>query len=133
MVEMVNVTYGRSKSSTNALGQREMQARAYDARAAQFLLLNLARAYRQAGLAVKIVLLEGGPLVKDYAEVAQIVELPDPVRNRDEALQLLRGLRNEHAEAAIANTTVSGSVTPLLREAGYSPVALIHEMRSVAT
>lgn len=39
MVEMVNVTYGRSKSSTNALGQREMQARAYDARAAQFLLL----------------------------------------------------------------------------------------------
>ncbi len=98
---------------------------------AQFLLLNLARAYRQAGLAVKIVLLEGGPLVKDYAEVAQIVELPDPVRNRDEALQLLRGLRNEHAEAAIANTTVSGSVTPLLREAGYSPVALIHEMRSV--
>lgn len=39
MVEMVNVTYGRSKSSTNALGQREMQARAYAARAAQFLLL----------------------------------------------------------------------------------------------
>lgn len=36
---MVNVTFGRSKSATNALGQREMQARAYDARAAQFLLL----------------------------------------------------------------------------------------------
>ncbi|WP_417809859.1 DEAD/DEAH box helicase [Thioclava sp.] len=39
MVEMVNVTYGRSKSATNTLGQREMQARAYAARAAQFLLL----------------------------------------------------------------------------------------------
>ncbi|WP_410000888.1 DEAD/DEAH box helicase [Salipiger bermudensis] len=39
MVEMVNVTFGRSKSTTNALGQRVMQARAYDARAAQFLLL----------------------------------------------------------------------------------------------
>ncbi|MBY6006659.1 DEAD/DEAH box helicase [Salipiger bermudensis] len=36
---MVNVTFGRSKSTTNALGQRVMQARAYDARAAQFLLL----------------------------------------------------------------------------------------------
>ena len=98
---------------------------------AQFLLLNLARTYRQAGLTVKIVLLEGGPLVGDYAEVAQIVELPDPVRHRDAALQLLRGLRNEHAEVAIVNTTVSGSVAPLLHEAGYRPIALIHEMRSV--
>lgn len=39
MVQMLNVSYGRSKATTNALGQREMQARAYDARAAQFLLL----------------------------------------------------------------------------------------------
>ena len=98
---------------------------------AQLLLLNLARAYRQAGLTVKILLLEGGPLVSDYAEVAQVVELPDPVRQPKAALRLLRGLRREHAEVAIANTTVSGSVAPLLHEAGYSPIALIHEMRSV--
>ncbi|KIC19763.1 DEAD/DEAH box helicase [Leisingera sp. ANG-Vp] len=39
MAQMLNVTYGRSKSSTNAMGMREMQARAYAARAAQFLLL----------------------------------------------------------------------------------------------
>ncbi|RJE85466.1 DEAD/DEAH box helicase [Paracoccus onubensis] len=39
MVQMLNVSYGRSKATTNALGQREMQARAYAARAAQFLLL----------------------------------------------------------------------------------------------
>lgn len=39
MVEMVNVTFGRSNSTTNKLGQRAMQARAYAARAAQFLLL----------------------------------------------------------------------------------------------
>jgi hypothetical protein len=39
MVQMVNVTYGKSKSSTNALGQRPMQARTYAARAAQFMLL----------------------------------------------------------------------------------------------
>ncbi|MBR9763540.1 MAG: DEAD/DEAH box helicase family protein [Rhodobacteraceae bacterium] len=39
MVQMVNVTYGTSKATTNALGQRPMQARTYDARAAQFLLL----------------------------------------------------------------------------------------------
>lgn len=29
MAQMLNVTYGRSKSSTNAMGMREMQARAY--------------------------------------------------------------------------------------------------------
>ena len=39
MVQMVNVTYGTSKATTNALGQRPMQARTYAARAAQFLLL----------------------------------------------------------------------------------------------
>lgn len=39
MVEMLNVTYGTSTSKTNALGQRPMQARTYQARAAQFLLL----------------------------------------------------------------------------------------------
>ncbi|WP_114347654.1 glycoside hydrolase family 99-like domain-containing protein [Paracoccus lutimaris] len=98
---------------------------------AQLLLLNLARSYRQAGLTVKIVLLDGGSLVKDYAEVAQVAQLPDLASKRDEALRLLRGLRSEHGEVAVVNTTVSGSVAPLLQEAGYSPVALIHEMRSV--
>jgi hypothetical protein len=41
MVEMVNVAYGRSgvSKATNELGQRPMQARAYAARGAQFLLL----------------------------------------------------------------------------------------------
>ena len=41
MVEMVNVAYGQSGTSkaVNAFGQRPMQARAYAARAAQFLLL----------------------------------------------------------------------------------------------
>lgn len=36
---MVDLTYGNSNSTTNALGQRPMQARAYAARSAQFLLL----------------------------------------------------------------------------------------------
>ncbi|WP_417812509.1 DEAD/DEAH box helicase [Thalassospira alkalitolerans] len=39
MVEMVNVNYGRSNSTTNKLGQRPMQARTYAARASQFILL----------------------------------------------------------------------------------------------
>ena len=39
MAQMLNVQYGHKKSSTNPMGMREMQARAYAARAAQFLLL----------------------------------------------------------------------------------------------
>jgi len=39
MVEMLNVTYGKSTARTNTLGQRPMQARTYEARASQFLLL----------------------------------------------------------------------------------------------
>lgn len=39
MAQMVNVTYGKSKSSANAMGMREMQARAFAARAAQNMLL----------------------------------------------------------------------------------------------
>ncbi len=39
MVQMLNVQYGHKKSAINSMGMREMQARAYSARAAQFLLL----------------------------------------------------------------------------------------------
>ncbi|MCR9140153.1 MAG: DEAD/DEAH box helicase [Alphaproteobacteria bacterium] len=41
MVDLVRMTYGHSgaDSKTNSLGQRSMQARVYEARAAQFLLL----------------------------------------------------------------------------------------------
>lgn len=41
MVDLVRMTYGHSgaDSKTNSLGQRPMQARVYEARAAQFLLL----------------------------------------------------------------------------------------------
>jgi hypothetical protein len=39
MVAMVNVSYGTSGATTNAFGQRPMQARAFAARAAQYILL----------------------------------------------------------------------------------------------
>ena len=41
MVDLVRMTYGHSgaDAKTNSLGQRPMQARVYEARAAQFLLL----------------------------------------------------------------------------------------------
>jgi glycosyltransferase involved in cell wall biosynthesis len=100
---------------------------------AQLLLLNLARTYRNAGLSVTILLLKGGKLVDTYEAFGKVVILPDPLQRRSEALATLRALRHEEGEVAIANTTVIGHAVPLLREAGYRVVSLVHEMASICT
>lgn len=99
---------------------------------AQLLLLNLARSYSAAGLRVTMLLLGDGPLIDDYAVATdRVIRLPDPVADPDQALALLRAIRYEHTEPAIANTTVSGAAVPLLKQAGYRVVSLVHEMTSV--
>ncbi|KQB14164.1 hypothetical protein AP071_16145 [Rhodobacter capsulatus] len=98
---------------------------------AQILLLNLARNYAQNGFKVTIVLLQGGQMVTQYAQYAQVVVLDDPALAGENSIRLLRRLRTEDAQVAIVNTTVSAEILPMLREAGYRTVALIHEMASV--
>ncbi|WER09563.1 glycoside hydrolase family 99-like domain-containing protein [Rhodobacter capsulatus] len=98
---------------------------------AQILLLNLARNYAQNGFKVTIVLLQGGQMVTQYAQYAQVVVLDDPALAGENSIRLLRRLRTEDAQVAIVNTTVSAKILPMLREAGYRTVALIHEMASV--
>lgn len=98
---------------------------------AQILLLNLARNYAQNGFKVTIVLLQDGQMVTQYAQYAQVVVLDDPALAGENSIRLLRRLRTEDAQVAIVNTTVSAKILPMLREAGYRTVALIHEMASV--
>ncbi|WP_394347668.1 glycoside hydrolase family 99-like domain-containing protein [Rhodobacter capsulatus] len=98
---------------------------------AQILLLNLARNYAQNGFKVTILLLQGGQMVTQYAQYAQVVVLDDPALAGENSIRLLRRLRTEDAQVAIVNTTVSAEILPMLREAGYRTVALIHEMASV--
>ncbi|WP_146227857.1 glycoside hydrolase family 99-like domain-containing protein [Rhodobacter viridis] len=98
---------------------------------AQILLLNLARSYAQNGLKVQIVLLQGGQLVTEYARHAQVIMLDDPAFAGENTTPLLRSLRAEDGQVAIVNTTVSADILPMLRDAGYRTISLIHEMKSV--
>lgn len=94
----------------------------------QFLLLNFVCVYKQVGLVVKILLLEGGLLVKDYVEVVELIELFDFVIWCDDVLCLLCGLCYEYVEVVVCNIMVFGSVLFLLQEMGYSFVVLVYEM-----
>ncbi|MCI2395572.1 glycoside hydrolase family 99-like domain-containing protein [Aliiroseovarius sediminis] len=98
---------------------------------AQLLLLNLARSYTENGIKVDIVLLSGGVLVEEYSRYASVTLLDKPYLEDEDLVLLLRRLRREHDQIAIANTTVSASILPQLKVAGYKVVSLIHEMASV--
>ena len=95
---------------------------------AQTLLLALGRQFRRAhGLSVEFLLLEGGPMVQDYAEAAPVTisgrtsDLP-PQADKLAA----RGFRY-----AIVNTVAAGGACPVLEEAGIATTLLVHELPSL--
>ena len=91
---------------------------------AQMLLLNLARVYReQFGMEVVILLKEGGALVDHYRAVGRTVVLETLG-----AANLPGFLTREGFDVAIANTTVTGDLVPVLRRCGIKVVSLIHEL-----
>ena len=95
---------------------------------AQSLLLALGRQLRRAhGLSVEFLLLEGGPMVPDYADVAPVQitgrasDLPPQGRRLAE-----RGFRR-----AIVNTVAAGGACPVLAQAGVATTLLVHELPSL--
>ena len=95
---------------------------------AQTLLLALGAQLRRAhGLTVEFLLLEGGPMVQDYAEVApvsitgRVSDMPPQSRKLAE-----RGFRR-----AIVNTVAAGGACPILAQAGISNTLLVHELPSL--
>jgi glycosyltransferase involved in cell wall biosynthesis len=93
---------------------------------AQLLTLHLARLYsRRFGLDVALWLLEGGALLPEYEEVAD-VQVIGP--GRPQALERARSLREKGFGLAVTNTVVTGEIVPVLDEAGFSVVSLVHEM-----
>jgi glycosyltransferase involved in cell wall biosynthesis len=95
---------------------------------AQTLLLAIGRQLRRAhGLPVEFLLLEGGPMAQDYAEVAPISVC---ARTSDLPLQsqkfAARGFRR-----AIVNTVAAGGACQVLAKAGIASTLLVHELPSL--
>ncbi len=103
---------------------------------APLLILHVAQVLRrELGLKVTTVLLGDGPLRKQFEEVGPLVDFTQPHwRNvpsqtvlKARALQLRR-LRAAGYEYAICNTTVSGTLVPLLHANGFKTIVLVHEL-----
>jgi glycosyltransferase involved in cell wall biosynthesis len=95
---------------------------------AQLLALNLARALSVKGFGVDAVMLGDGPLLAHFADVATLHRFSPAIQSRKDILGALKNLRRGGARISIVNTTVSGELVPLLNEAGFSTVALVHEL-----
>lgn len=98
---------------------------------AQRLALNLAHNYRALGFTVDMLVLGPGPLLDRFEEVATVHRIDVARDSPARILGILAALRDRGISFAISNTTVSGAVTPWLREAGFTVVSLVHEMTQV--
>lgn len=98
---------------------------------AQYLALNMARGYGELGFEVDVILLGEGPLLPRFATVASVHRIDLAAEPEAAVLQRLEALRQGGATVAIANTTVSGLLVPLLKKAGFHTVSLIHELPGV--
>lgn len=98
---------------------------------AQYLALGMARTFREMGFGVDSILLDDGPLERRFEEVSTVHKINLLADDGNAVLAQLKKIRNQGAIVAIANTTVSGSIVPLLRTAGFRTIAAVHEMPTV--
>jgi glycosyltransferase involved in cell wall biosynthesis/phage host-nuclease inhibitor protein Gam len=96
---------------------------------AQLLVLHMARHLSVMGFRVDLVVLEDGPLLDRFAEHATVhrADLSRPEQVAAQATALWRA----GAEIAFVNTAVSGGMVPILKQAGFVVVSLIHELPGV--
>jgi glycosyltransferase involved in cell wall biosynthesis len=117
-------------SETRSAGRGKIVLVGHDAHrhGAQTLLLAIGRRLHQVhGLSIEFLLLDGGPMVPDYAEVAPTTTLPRIAELQAEARRLAeRGFRH-----AIVNTVAAGAAPPILSQAGLSTTLLVHELPSL--
>lgn len=103
---------------------------------APLLILHVAQVLRrELGVEVTTVLLGDGPLRKEFEKLGPVVDFTRPDWRAAPAAAVtksryaqLRRLRNSGYEHAICNTTVSGTLLPLLHENGFKTLVLVHEL-----
>ena len=103
---------------------------------AQILVLHIARHLKeQIGLEVTTVLLGGGPLRDEFAQLGAVLDFSSPswrepaspgvIRKRRAALKRLARAGYKHA---LCNSAASGNLVPLLKAEGFKTLALVHEL-----
>lgn len=96
---------------------------------AQYLALNLARELIQRmGVEVELLLLGGGTLEQEFADVAPVHKLYGATAD---VAAVARDLSERGFDLVIANTAVSGRAIGVLHEAGMRVVSLVHELPGV--
>lgn len=98
---------------------------------AQLLALNMAKEYGALGFDVDMVVLGPGKLLERFAEHATVHRVDLDSQQASMVRRLLAALHAAGARVAIANTTVSGRIVPLLKQAGFDVVSLIHELPGI--
>jgi glycosyltransferase involved in cell wall biosynthesis len=78
----------------------------------------------QFGCEIAYVLLEGGTLTGDYAQLGEVKLVTD----LDQLPEIASDLRNRGFENALINTTASGTAIDALKNAGFTVVSLVHEL-----
>jgi glycosyltransferase involved in cell wall biosynthesis len=99
---------------------------------AQFLALNLGQFLRDAfHFEVDFILLGPGELMPRFRDVGRVTDLTGMDLSGPDVQELLNRLRSDGCEVVIANTVVSGRLTPALKSAGFRIVSLVHELPGV--
>lgn len=111
--------------------RREILLVAHDAypHGAQYLALRMAeRLTERFGYRVTMVVLGPGPLLADYAAVADVHRLDSDEADRAPGRRLAKMLRERGLDSVLVNSTASGRFLPSLRAAGFRTIALVHEL-----
>lgn len=97
---------------------------------AQLLTLNIVRALRtEFGVRPTLLLLEGGPLVEQYREWADVVVLNE---QGNPPRQVLEDIASQMSgRVALCNTVVTGELVRELSDLGFNVVSLVHELSTL--
>ncbi len=101
---------------------------------AQILCLNFAKDFNQKlHFDVDLLVLGDGRLIPKYKKYARVHQLDLKKISSTQVQKIINDIRAKGVDIAIVNTTVSGNITPYLKNAGFNIVSLIHELPSVLT
>ncbi|MER9397242.1 glycoside hydrolase family 99-like domain-containing protein [Mesorhizobium sp. M0615] len=98
---------------------------------AQLLALAMAREFGNLHFEVDLIVLGDGPMLSRFAEVATLHRIALDGEPKESIRRKVEAIRSAGAEVAFVNTTVSGLIVPVLKEAGFTTVSLVHELPGV--